>query len=996
MKKQNNNILTFETQTRKRRWPLITGISAGAVFGILVILLFLIPTIVSTNMAKNRIINALETNLDRKVEIDDIRMSWSDGLDVRNILIKEREGVPGDAFVKVDRFYCNIRFFPLIKKQIRIRELIIDSPEVVVHRYRDTVFKGDDSKVPKPKPSPETERGSVPEVTEKKVEEPAFSALALPFALDVELNAKINNGKFTFIDHRIREKTVINNLNTMLKIESLDKPIELKSTFGIEAKGETEQADISMNLSLVKDGEVNPKYARGSFQLKTSFAQVITDFDMTKFTGDGAKGLELNLHVDTKGLTDKLAGILGLPEGLQVEGVCNSKITASGRFDKLINVDGNTELVNLTVSGGPLKDKPIKELNVKLLQSADIDIVNDEIKIYRFGFDSAFAQTGITGLVTDMRSAGNLDLKMYLNCDMARLVSEMGGLLPEGVAAGGNIQTNMTIQGDRKKSIIDGKTVIKDLFFKQDTFGPLSEPEILITHNVTCDILDKSLLIKEFGLTGSSVEMRTSGALNHEKEIFLNVFLAVKDLKKLVDTLAGIVSLPQGLKLSGKTVTEMKVKGDREKGITLSGKTNLNGVNVAGGPLKDARISNLSLILMHTLEHDMARDMLHVERLDVVSDFLDMKSKGEIKNLSQVMDIDYGASLNLNLDESTKLFADLYPENMMMTGKGSVDFALRGKLPADLKKIDELDFHGNVSVDKVKYGAYNITDLKSAFRLDDGIFATEECTFGLNEGEGKIFAKAILKEEKPPTEFSLNLTDVHINQKMDILAYIIPILSARDGEMSGKLNMDISAQGKGLDWQEELSKTLKAEGNISIRDGLIKGDKILSQIIRHEAFQFDELTAPIKVEDGKIFTENVQVNGREFDIGLSGWTSFDGRMEYMVESEAVAKYLGGDAEKILGMLGKGSKLPIVITGTVEKPRITFKLPKSEKGIGGILEGIGGELGRSKQKSEKTETVEKKEESKSGEPSKEAQPEEIKKEKIKKEEIVEKLLKDLFK
>ena len=156
MKKQNINVLTLERKPRKRRWPLITGISAGAVFGIVGILLFFIPTIVSTNMAKKRIINAMETNLGRKVEIDDIRMSWSDGVDVRNILIKEREGVPGDAFVKVDRFYCNIRFFPLIKKQIRIRELIIDSPEVVIHRYRDTVFKGDESKVPETKPSPST------------------------------------------------------------------------------------------------------------------------------------------------------------------------------------------------------------------------------------------------------------------------------------------------------------------------------------------------------------------------------------------------------------------------------------------------------------------------------------------------------------------------------------------------------------------------------------------------------------------------------------------------------------------------------------------------------------------------------------------------------------------------------------------------------------------------------------------------------------------------
>ncbi len=91
------------------------------------------------------------------------------------------------------------------------------------------------------------------------------------------------------------------------------------------------------------------------------------------------------------------------------------------------------------------------------------------------------------------------------------------------------------------------------------------------------------------------------------------------------------------------------------------------------------------------------------------------------------------------------------------------------------------------------------------------------------------------------------------------------------------------------------------------------------------------------------------------------------------------------------MLGKGSKLPIVITGTVNNPRLAFKWPKPQD-IGSLLGNLFGG-GREDLKQEATtETLneEEKEES-TTETFQETQPEEMKK-----EDVVDKLLKSLFK
>jgi hypothetical protein len=945
-------------------------------------------------------------------------MSWSSGFDIKNIHIKEREDLPGDTFLKVDRILCDIKLLPLLRKQIKIRSLVIDNPEIVLQRGKKGISKYEDKGKPAEAiPSLKTMEKRAPEVVEKAVGEVKYALLALPFLLYIELNAKINNGKFAFIDHRLGEETIIKNFNTTLNIESIDKPIEFKSVFDIETKGKTEHADIFLHVSLAEDGKINLRNANGTFNLKTGFARMIGDFDMARFSGKGGTGLDFLMNVDLREFTEKFAGILGLPEGMQMQGVINSKITAEGQLDKMIGIDGITEIANLNISGGPLGDKAIRQPSIKLLQNVDIDMVNNKATVHKISFESNFAEMFLAGLITDFKNTRNIDFKIFLNIDLTKLMDEIGGLLPEDIEVAGKLESKIKLQGDQNKLEIDGKTDLRDLFVRLGTIGPITEPEIQITNDTIFNLQDSSLEIKNFRMDTSFAEVKSSGTLNKNRVIDLNMFLVVPDVKKLMDNLRGIVSLPQGLSVSGKAAGEINVKGNIDEKIKLSGKTILYGVTATGGPLKDTRISNLDLKLIHTLDYDKTEDSLNIEKMDVVSDFLDMSSKGKITNLSKEKNIDYELSLNMDLDNIETMFAEMLPANMNMTGKGMVDLGLNGKLstkdnlPArtDTRPnggagragglsgwYENINFNGNIYIDTIKYDTYKITDLKSKFQLDDGLFTTKDFVFKLNEGQGNISAKANLKEEKPSLDFSLNLSDVRINQKMDILAYAIPILPASDGQISGIFNLMLNANGKGLNWQDGLSKSLNAVGEINIKDGYIKGDKIISNILKKEGYSFDDIVTQFKINDEKIFVDDLQVNSKDFNIGLSGWTSFDGQIEYAADADVVGKYIGGDAEKILGMLGKGSKLPIVITGTVNNPRLAFKWPKPQE-IGNFLGGLFGGRKDLKRKTEEvkeptTETFnEEEKEKKTAEASRETRPE-----KMKKEDVFEKLFKSLFK
>lgn len=980
-------------KTRKRKWPIIVGISIGSIICILAIIVSLIPTIVSSNMVKNKIINNLEASLNREVQIDDIDMSWSSGLDIKNIHIKERDGLPGDTFVKVNRIIFDINFFPLINKQIRINDLIIDSPEIVLQKGREGIFNYEDMSKPDASPEPTQVPGPAPVVVKESVEKPKYTPLVIPaFLFDIKIKARISNGIFTFIDHQLQEETIIRDLNTTLNIDSLDKPIEFNSAFDIETKGEIEHADISLNVSLAKDGEINPRNTRGTFNMKTGFAQIAADFDMTRFMDEGSTGLDFSMNVDLERLTNKLAGLLGLPKGMQIEGIIYSKVKAEGQLEKVIGIDGKTEITNLNITGGPFGDNPIRQPSIKLIQNAGIDISNDKITVHKISMETNFAELFLAGLATDLKNTRNLDFKIFMNLDITKLMSKIGGLLPEDIEVAGSVQSNIKLKGRQSRLEVEGTTDLKNFFAKMGTVGPIEEPEIQIIHDVKYNLQDSNLELKNISVKTSFAEIKSSGLLNKNKEIDLNMLLS-SDVDKLTQNLQSIVTLPQGLNVNGKIAADINASGSVEKELNLSGTTILHGINATGGPLKNNSISNLDLKLIHTLDYKITDDSVNIKQMDIASDFLEMKSKGGIANLSKEKNIDYELSLNMDLDKTTAQFAGMFPSDINMTGNGIFDLGINGKLLAEKNEnlYEQMNIHGSISMDKIKYDAYEIKDFKTKLLLDDGFFTTKDFTFKLNEGLGTVSASTNLKEEKPSLVFDMTLSDTLINQNMDLLAYIVPVLAAPDGKISGKLSMMFNAKGNGLNWQDDLSKSLNGQGEIDIKDGYIKGGKITSKILKTfgkgEEYEFDNISTKFVINDSKIFNDDISINGKDFNIGLSGWTSFDGRLEYSADAELLSKYVGRDAKRILGSMSKGSKLPIVVTGTINKPRLAFKWPKPQE-IGNILQGI---LGGSKDSNQQTENTTEPTQAETAETEKETQPE---KEKI--EDAVKKLYKDFFK
>ena len=159
------------------------------------------------------------------------------------------------------------------------------------------------------------------------------------------------------------------------------------------------------------------------------------------------------------------------------------------------------------------------------------------------------------------------------------------------------------------------------------------------------NLQNSNLELNNFSVKTSFAEIKSSGLLNKNKEIDLNMLLAI-DVEKLTQNLQSIVSLPQGLNVNGKIAVDINAGGSVEKELKLSGTTILHDINAAGGPLKNNRISNLGIKLIHKLDYKIKENSVNIEQMDIVSDFLEMKSKGGIANLRKEKNVDYELSMN--------------------------------------------------------------------------------------------------------------------------------------------------------------------------------------------------------------------------------------------------------------------------------------------------------------------------------------------------------------
>ncbi|HOP07374.1 MAG TPA: AsmA family protein [candidate division Zixibacteria bacterium] len=295
-------------------------------------------------------------------------------------------------------------------------------------------------------------------------------------------------------------------------------------------------------------------------------------------------------------------------------------------------------------------------------------------------------------------------------------------------------------------------------------------------------------------------------------------------------------------------------------------------------------------------------------------------------------------------------FDRMFPEAVPGSGTN------RSTLPVDSTPpliLPDLDGRGRFAIDSLVYSEMDFTNVTGRVRIKDLVIECWDIEADVYTGKVSGTTTIDLNDfEQPKYDGSFEAKDIEAND-------FVSRFSNFGGMVYGKVNLTGTYDAAG--WEpEDFLNALTVDGNADMNQGkLVTPDAMLGALsgLAEKAGKSIEkeqtlknLASKIKVQDGKVMVDALKTSlGNIGDLTLDGFYGFNGDISYngsLFLSESMTSELmnqSGVTSALGGLLGgksatKRIKLPLTVSGTVDKPKVGIDLSEALKdGAKGQLE-----------------------------------------------------------
>ena len=126
-----------------------------------------------------------------------------------------------------------------------------------------------------------------------------------------------------------------------------------------------------------------------------------------------------------------------------------------------------------------------------------------------------------------------------------------------------------------------------------------------------------------------------------------------------------------------------------------------------------------------------------------------------------------------------------------------------------------------------------------------------------------------------------------------------------------------------------LGKSLVGRGNLVLDPIELNGTPLMTEFAKLAELSSTDNLASIRssfeIQDGRIKTDHLTLTAGRIPVAISGWTDFDGRLDYQVKPEGLPERVGEQARKLLSGLDIDLKFftSIRLSGNVDRVAITL-------------------------------------------------------------------------
>lgn len=246
--------------------------------------------------------------------------------------------------------------------------------------------------------------------------------------------------------------------------------------------------------------------------------------------------------------------------------------------------------------------------------------------------------------------------------------------------------------------------------------------------------------------------------------------------------------------------------------------------------------------------------------------------------------------------------------------------------------ITGLQFHAtNAVITIVDESSASTLELTRAECL--GVWEGHKITFrrlsgSLNGGTIDLAAELDGSAKAPTFEGQLRAEKISLAAAAGLLAYLSPVLAGQSGVVDGKASIDLYLKGAG-NRRDLLKRTLTGRGTITLDpvrlDGAPIVDDLADAIGLPDRGRIGWVKSTFVVRDGRVSTDDLTIELARVPLVLTGWTDFDGRLQYRLKSDEIMEKLPPQARDFLN--GRGAELKPVASFEVkgDLDRLTVSL-----------------------------------------------------------------------
>ncbi|MGB6034882.1 MAG: AsmA-like C-terminal region-containing protein, partial [Cryomorphaceae bacterium] len=359
---------------------------------------------------------------------------------------------------------------------------------------------------------------------------------------------------------------------------------------------------------------------------------------------------------------------------------------------------------------------------------------------------------------------------------------------------------------------------------------------------------------------------------------------------------------------------------------------------------------------------DFTPQRLNVEKVKLIYEEINMEMDGYISNYVAyaLMDTTLQGVFNFGADK-------IDVNKFMPTEEGEETAEVEEDTEGETATADSasgvvpipanLDLVLNATIGEITYDDLVLSDIKGKITLRNERAELEKLVArGLGGTMGISGSYSTQDMEKPSYDFAYDLSNIEIDQAFATFNTVKKIAPIAE-HAKGKISSDLKVKGLLDQNMEPIYETMQGRGTLQSDNVVLKGGKFLKKLsttmkapsLAEQRIQ--DLDATFVIENGKVTTDPFDVKIDAMTANVSGWVSFEEKIDYLMKMKIPRKELGGDfnkmAEGLLGQanaflggnmsLGEYINMNVTIEGDLYDPSIKPAFAGMEDGEGSVKE-----------------------------------------------------------